>query len=114
LSVLQENRGKHKQVVNEAITKYREEAIKQLDEMIAEAKAGKRIRRELTLIEPVDQTREYDSAIKMLEMSVDDEITLDSHSFRTLVLDQWQWKAQFSVSNSAYVSSDIGKSYLDG
>jgi len=39
--------------------------------MLAEAQAGKRIRRSVSLDAPVNQTPEYDTVIKMLELSTD-------------------------------------------
>ena len=70
--------------------------------MLEEARAGKRIRRAVQLIEPTDQTKEYDAAIAMLQMSVDDVINLEEHDFRNYVLDQWNWKQAWTASNIGY------------
>jgi len=102
LTVLRENREKHKTIFAEAQEGYRTAAIKELDAMLADAEAGKQIRRSLTLIEPQDQTRDYDRAIRMLEMSQDDVIELEEHDFAQYVLDDWSWKRQFLFSNAAY------------
>lgn len=102
LETIKQNRAKHREIVQEAFTEYREMAIKELDKMIAEAKSGKRIRRALTLVEPMDQTKEYDQAIRKLEMSVHDTIEIDDATFRQLVCDDWAWKQGFLISNSNY------------
>ena len=102
LSTIIKNRESHRKIFDEAIVGYREQAIKELDAMLAEAKEGKRIRRAVSLIEPIDQTREYDKAIKMLQMSVDDVIELDEHQFSQYVLDDWGWKKSFLHSNRGY------------
>ena len=102
LTVVKANREQHRKIFDEAITGYRECAIKELDAMLAEAKTGKRIRRSVSLVEPVDQTREYDKAIRMLEMSVEDVIELEDHEFSNYVLDDWGWKKSFLASNRAY------------
>lgn len=102
LSRVEANFAKHKEIVTEAFDAYRKQAIEELDKMIEEAKAGKRIRRAITLVEPIDQSREYRSAIEMLKMSIEDDITIDEESFRNLVLDEWHWKAQFTASNRLY------------
>ncbi len=77
-------------------------AIAELDSMIKEAKAGKRIRRNVSLVEPMDQTAEYDGAITRLEMSCEDIIELDDSDFNRYVLNNWHWAAQFSASNRLY------------
>ena len=53
---------------------------------------------------PINQIKEYDRAIKMLEMSVDNDITLSEQEFAEYVLDDWHWKNQFTLTNSAYLA----------
>ena len=105
LDIVRKNLEKHKTIVAEAFDNYRAEAIQQLDEMISLAKSGKKIRRAISLVEPQDQSADYNAAVKMLEMSQDDFISIDEHTFRCLVLDEWAWKRQWSVANSGYVKS---------
>lgn len=78
------------------------EAIKYLDESLALAKAGKRIRREVELIEPQSHVGDYDQIIAMLEMTSDEIITIDSREFAMFVMDDWGWKKQFDLTNSSY------------
>ncbi len=105
LATLRTNRDKHRQIFLEAQQGYREAVIAELDNMLAEAKAGKKIRRSVTLTEPMDQTKDYDRAIQMLEMSVDETITLEEEDFREYVQDEWRWKGQFNLSNVRYSKS---------
>lgn len=107
-AIVQANFAKHKEVVEEAFAKYRELAIAELDAMIAEAKAGKRIRRNVALIEPIDQSQEYEVALKKLAMCVEDVIEIGDLDFRQLVMDQWHWKGQFVASNSNYSAKARG------
>lgn len=104
LDVLRANRTRHRSVVEAAMKTYRAEAIKQLDHMLADAKQGKRIRRTVTLIEPMDQTKDYDRVIRMIEMSVEEEIALSEKDFRMYVMDDWSWKAQFASSARGYLA----------
>lgn len=46
----------------------------------------------------------YKRAIRMLELSVEDIIEVEEEIFNQLVLDEWQWKHQFSTSNAMYKS----------
>lgn len=103
LSALQKNRESHRSLFLKAQEGYRKAVIDELDGMLDEAKAGKRIRRSVTLIEPIDQTREYDRAIAMLGMSVDDVIELSAEEFNNYVRDEWDWSAKVFGSNTQYV-----------
>ncbi len=105
LETLRKNRDKHRQIFLEAQAGYRTAVIAELDNMLAEAKAGKKIRRSVTLTEPMDQTKDYDRAIAMLEMSVEAEVSLEEHDFQQYVLDEWTWKRQWSTSNRLYSKS---------
>lgn len=102
LETLKKNRESHRAIFLEAQESYRALAIAELDEFIAEAKAGRRIRRSLTLVEPIDQTKEYDRAIRMLEMAVDEVVQISDSDFQCYVMDEWRWKVQFEASNIGY------------
>ena len=72
LTIIKENRDKHRAVFEEAQAGYRTKVIEELDKRLADARAGRRIDTFISLTEPVDQTRNYDRVIKMLEMFQDD------------------------------------------
>jgi hypothetical protein len=105
LSVLKANRENHRVIFLEAQAGYRKMAIEVLDSMLADAKAGKKIRKVVQLVDPVYQTKDYDRAIRMLEMSQVDLIGLSESDFACYVMDEWSWKKQFSTSNRAYSMS---------
>jgi hypothetical protein len=111
LETLKENRDKHRQVFEEAQEGYRTAVIAELDAMLAEAKAGKRVKRAVTLPEPVDQTKDYDRVIRMLEMDVREDIELEEHEVAQYVLDDWRWKDMFTASNVRYVSAATAQTY---
>lgn len=100
---VQLNRSKHRNLFLKAQEGYREEVIEELDKMLKEAREGKRIRRLIELPEPVDHTSDYDRVIRMLEMSVDEEIELTSVEFDQYVMDNWSWKEFVFATNSSYV-----------
>lgn len=102
LGTLKKNRETHRTIFLEAQAGYRAQVILELDAMAAEARGNKRIRRAVTLVEPVDQTREYDRAIRMLEMAVDDTLRISAEDFQCYVMDEWRWKSNFTASNSHY------------
>ncbi len=41
----------------------------------------------------------------MLEMSIDDEITLDFHEYEQYVLNNWHWSGNFNISKASYMDS---------
>lgn len=54
---------------------------------------------------PVSHAKDYEQVITMLEMSVDDKITLESDEFACFVMDDWDWKAEFKQVTNLYKSS---------
>lgn len=51
---------------------------------------------------PTSYEKEYTRAIAMLSNSVDEVIEVEQDVFNQLVLDEWNWKHSFSVSNTLY------------
>lgn len=54
---------------------------------------------------PMDQTKEYDTAISMLDMTTDEQIELTQHQYQCYVEDDWDWKDEWMGSNSAYTET---------
>lgn len=109
---LTKNLAEHKAVVTEALEGYRIAVIAELDRMIADAKNGKQIRTHVTLVQPVDHTRDYERVLDMLNLSVKDEIELFPEDFGRYMRDEWEWDVQFASSNLNYVRSARALSYL--
>jgi hypothetical protein len=102
LTILRDNREKHRSVFLEALDGYREAAVRELDVMIEAAKSGGRILRAIEIVEPEDHTRDYDRAIRMLEMCVPETIFVNEHEFSCFVQDDWGWKGDFIAQTSNY------------
>lgn len=102
LEELRRNREAHKAIFDEAMDGYAKEAEAQLQRHLDEVRAGKIKVISVHLPVPEEHTKDYDRAIKMVEMSVADQITLDEHDFASYVMDDWAWKRQFLTSNSTY------------
>ena len=58
--------------------------------------------RSINLAEPVDHTADYDRILAMLEMSVDDTISLSAQEFNQYVLDNWELSRLASYTNQSY------------
>jgi hypothetical protein len=104
LTKMEANRAAHRATFEDALYGYRKEVIEQLEKMLTEARTGRRVRRVIDLIEPMDQTKDYDRVIAMLQMSTDEVIELDEQNFACYVLDDWHWKGQFAASTTSYLN----------
>jgi hypothetical protein len=105
LSVLKANRTNHRKIFEEALEGYKKKMIETLENSLADARAGKLTTLHISLPKPQDQTRDYDRAIKMLEMSIADSVTLSEQDFACYIQDDWMWKRQFLTSNAFYSGS---------
>jgi hypothetical protein len=102
IATLDENRAKHRKIFEEACDGFQKVVIKELEAQLNRAKAGIRRNVQIIIPAPVDQTKEYDRAIAMLKMSVDDQALLSERDFQCYVLDDWDWKLKFLTASSAY------------
>lgn len=105
LAILQKNRKTHRETFEKALEGYRKTVIEHLEQRLKDAKSGRKVNIYIQLEEPQDQTKDYDRAIQMLEMSIDDKVELSQQEFAQLVQDDWSWKEQFTLTNTRYLSS---------
>ena len=108
LMVLKLNRAKHLEEFNSASKIFIQDAIEKLQSMLTTAQNKGKIIQSLGLTEPVSYVSSYDTAIKMLEMSVDDIIELSQQEFIQYVEDSWGWKQSFVTTTSMY-NNKVGR-----
>jgi hypothetical protein len=98
------NRDTHAREFAEAVDGWAKEVAQLMRADIAAIEAGER--RKLTILDsiPDNHTADYDRVLEMLDMSVDEFQTLDMETFRQYVMDDWSWKARWSVSTAKYLS----------
>ena len=53
---------------------------------------------------PVNATKEYERAIRMLEMTTRENVELTADEFRNYVEDDWEWSREAKTINSMYLS----------
>jgi len=107
LEIVRGNKEKHVREFNEAVDNFRKAVVKIAEENLALAQSGNLddiAKIKSIPIKPVSYESSYTRAIRMLELSVENEIELDLHDFDQLVQDEWQWKISFDTSNAAYKS----------
>jgi hypothetical protein len=104
LEKVKHNREAHRDLFLKAQEGYRIAVIEELDRMLADAKAGKPIRRAISLPEPVDHTSDYNRVTAMLEMSAEDIVQLSADQFDQYVLDNWNWR-KFALETNQYLAA---------
>ena len=101
LEALWENKDKHEKDFEELYTKffdsYHEELTRVMDAILA-----KKIAHVDEPVMPVNHTKDYERAIRMVEMSLDDDIELDEQRFNELVMDEWDWQRSFTATKAFY------------
>lgn len=108
LKILQKNRAEHRATFLEAQKTFRVVAIKALDAQLKAARTGRpfELGRLVSLTAPEDHTVDYDRSIQMLEMSVDQQITVDEREFQNYVQDVWNWSREWASNSLAYVNKN--------
>ena len=107
LGIVRDNKKKHVKEFDEAVKDYKKAAVKVAKEHVELAKTG-----DLDSIakirampqKPTSYEKDYDRAIRMLELSVESVIELEEDIFNQLVLDEWSWKQGFVAQSALYKS----------
>jgi hypothetical protein len=105
LGIVRENKKKHVKEFEESVKDYKKAAIKIAKEHVELAKTGdlEQIAKIKAMPQkPTSYEKEYDRAIRMLELSVEEELDIESDVFNQLVLDEWAWKNMFVASGALY------------
>lgn len=112
LAKLLANRKQHAAIVVEARKGYIEKAGVALMKRMEQLANGKIVALRFSLSVPTDHTDVYDTVIGMLNMAVEDELTLSPTEYRQLVEDEWDWTSSF-LSNTAAYSGLANKVAID-
>ena len=105
LVALKKNLEEHRKIVREAQVGYRKQFEQELELKLAALRAGDRVNPNSELVVPPHHVEDYERAIQILEMCVDEEVELDEHEFQAYVRGQWSWQRQFLTTNSVYSAS---------
>lgn len=91
LKIVQENKIRHGTMRTEALEGYCKDAAAACEKAVESLRAGKANTVNIRMHPPEDHTKDYERAIKMIEMTQQEQIELNEHDFATLVLDEWDW-----------------------
>ena len=103
VSKLAENRDNHRARFEKALSAFRDLAIKRFENNIKNVRAGKPVPLYLDLVQPQDQTQDYNRVLGMLGVMESDTVELSEDDYSKFVMDNWQWKLDFIGSTAAYV-----------
>lgn len=116
LEALELNLEKHKKAYAQAVINYRKALQVDLTAALIQANdPNSQISKiKVEFNHPVSYANQYQKAIDMLKLSVDETINIDSDSFFAYFKDEWSWKSGFDLANSIYArkaaSAHIGGS----
>lgn len=107
LVIVKDNLEKHLKDYTESVEDYKAGVLKLTTANLKLAKTGDT--EKFSQIKAIPQAprsyeKEYNRAIRMLELSVEEVIDIEEDIFNQLVLDEWSWKHQFVASASLYKS----------
>lgn len=68
----------------------------------------------LRSIKPVSHEKDYTTAIKKIELSVDDEFTLTDNEFDAYILNEWEWKSSFIANATTYATGHHNAPIVSG
>lgn len=113
LECLKKNLEIHKKDYQEALVGYKVKLEKDLTDALESLSSLKETELKGFNVEfqhPVSHENSYVEVIEMMEMSVDENINLDSQSFRAFIKNDWPWSINFNSTTTLYKSYAVGAS----
>lgn len=104
VETLRANRDEHRSMFLKAQERYREKWIELLDQRLDEVRRGEKINRFFSLPEPEDHTKDFDTAIEMLQWETGDEVEISLRDFQQFVQNNWVWNQSFAASVGTYLA----------
>lgn len=114
LGILRINMARHRQVFEDALEGYREEASRQLTALIGALRDGGTPAIRLLLPLPKDHTRDYERVIRMVGMHQGDTLELEEFLFAQYVEDDWGWRQEFLTTATSYAAGSVHANYGAG
>ena len=102
--IIKANWQQHALDYDKAMILFRTEYLERMDAIKADAEKTGTYRQNVGVREPVSFEQDYKRAVEMLELSCDEEITLDEQTYDRLVNDNWEWKHEFTNNTMMYLN----------
>lgn len=109
LNIVKSNYTRHKKIYKEAVEGFLVDARKKIGKELEQLKDNDGTQTVSLIINaPRNHNDTYETAIKMLELTTDEEVVLGYSDFNNLVMDKWNWQHSFLLSNSMYSNTASG------
>jgi hypothetical protein len=103
LEKLTSNCDLHAKEFEAALMGYQKAALSEGHREMGKLERDPKHRMLFTEVPPQDHRGDYGRAIRMLEMSVDDNVQITHDDFARFVDDDWDWRAGWTMSNAKYL-----------
>jgi hypothetical protein len=103
LEILQANREQHRDDFEAAVEGYRQRRLAQLEDQVEAIMKGRIHAKFEALPVPTDHTDDYDRVIKLVELDINETMTLEEDEVGMYVMDDWRWKREFATTTAFYV-----------
>lgn len=107
------NREDHRRIFEEALDGWKKKVTADLEEAVADAKAGKDWRIRFNNPRPEDHTDDYDTVLTLLKLSEDDMFELNYREFESYVMDKWGWQASFLSNTYGSTTAELKRGSLN-
>ena len=101
---IEKNKKVHIAEYKKAVIAYKEEALRQLDELLVEAADG-RLNIQLNLISPIDNSKRYDEIKEMFQWEISTNVELTQDEFKDYVQDESSSTRTTMMTNALYMST---------
>jgi hypothetical protein len=101
---LRENRELHLAQFKEAAQGYQQAMVKELRQEIDAVESYPTHRVRITHFPPEDHTSDYDRALRMLDMAIDETFIVTLAEFARYIDDDWEWKQIWNASTMKYLN----------
>ena len=99
---LKENRDAHVEEYSKAVSAYKFEALKQLQDQMLKVENGS-LEASINLTSPLNAEKDYNDIIQMFEWDILDEVELGQNEFREFVQDEMSFAVTAKFQNSSYL-----------
>jgi len=99
---IKENKENHIKEYEKAVVAYKEEALKQLQNLTEKVNSGA-VNIKLDLVTPINNSENYDKIIEMFEWEVEEIVELEQNEFIEYVQDETDFAVTAKMSNMTYI-----------
>lgn len=112
IQIVKDNQKDHEAKFEEAWGSWRDRMIDNFEEHLRRLKDRKQptqVKINVNLVQPENHSDDYERALKMLQLHMEDTVTLDEQDFAELVQNDWGWERAFASTYNVTTGKRYGK-----